>query len=366
MRIAYDHQIFDCQEYGGISRYFFELANNIARSPSTKVGIISPIYVNAYLAAALSDLQIMGRKMPEIGRGGFIYRAINQLSAPSMMARFQPDLVHETYYSTKRLAQVGSKVVLTVFDMIHEHFPECFSARDSTSRAKAIAVNRADHIICISEQTRKDLIDILKVDPTKTTVVYLGFSLTKQSADKMQEDDRPYLLYVGNRNGYKNFEALLRAYGANPALQHDYDLAIFGGGSLTTQEQILINHLGIRTDRIRQFGGNDAVLAGLYRKAAVFVYPSLYEGFGIPPLEAMSFDCPVICSNASSIPEVVGNAAELFDPRSSDALGDAIERVLNDIVLRQILIVRGRERIKLFSWEHCAKQTLDVYRRILS
>jgi glycosyltransferase involved in cell wall biosynthesis len=366
MRIAYDHRIFGCQEYGGISRYFFELANNIARSPGTEVGIISPIYVNAYLAAALSDLQIMGRKMPEIGRAGILYRAINQLSAPSMMARFQPDLVHETYYSTKRLAPVGSKVVLTVFDMIHEYFPECFSTLDSTSRAKAIAVNRADHIICISEQTRKDLIDVLKVDPAKTTVVYLGFSLTKPSADKVQEDDRPYLLYVGNRGGYKNFEALLRAYRANLALQRDYDLAIFGGGALTAQERTLINRLGIQTDRIRQFGGNDAVLAGLYRKAALFVYPSLYEGFGIPPLEAMSFDCPVVCSNASSIPEVVGNAAELFDPRSSDALGDAIERVLNDTVLRQTLIVRGRERIKLFSWEHCAEQTLDVYRRILS
>lgn len=366
MRIAYDHKIFNWQEYGGISRYFWKLAVNIANINNVDVGIVSPVYINNYLVNTSNHLQILGQKMPAIGRARFIYRAINQLSAPSMMARFQPDLVHETYYSTNRLAPAGIKVALTVFDMIHEYFPECYSARDPTSRAKAIAVNRADHIICISEQTRKDLIDVLRVDPAKITVIYLGFSLTKPVGDKAQKDDRPYLLYVGERRGYKNFETLLRAYAANRVLQRDYDLTVFGGGPLTVKEQWLIKHLDISFDRVRQVGGDDRILAGLYQKAAVFVYPSLYEGFGLPPLEAMSFDCPVVCSNTSSIPEVVGNAAELFDPRSVDALQETIERVLNNMTLRQTLIVRGRERIKLFSWERCAEQTLDVYRRILS
>lgn len=366
MRIAYDHQIFGMQEYGGISRYFSELANNIAKIPSSKVGIISPVYTNAYLEAASSDLQVIGLKVPEIRRTRRIYRTINQLLAPSMMARFQPDLVHETYYSAKRFAPVSSNVVLTVFDMIHERFPEHFAAQDSTSNAKAIAIDRADHVICISKQTRNDLVNLFNVDPTKTTVVHLGFTLTRSSIKKVQESMRPYLLYVGNRDGYKNFKTLLHAFSAIPALQRDYDLVAFGGGALSVTERRLMQQLGISTEQVLQISGDDTVLAGLYRQADLFVYPSLYEGFGIPPLEAMSFDCPVVCSNASSIPEVVGDAADLFDPNSSDDLGASIERVLNDTALRQSLVKRGRERIKLFSWEHCSQQTMNVYRSLLS
>ncbi|TKB26455.1 glycosyltransferase family 4 protein [Desulfopila sp. IMCC35006] len=366
MHIAYDYQIFTLQEYGGISRYFFELADKIARVPGSEVCIISPLYVNAHLTASSSFLQVIGRKVPKIRYAVCICRAVNQLLTPLMMARLQPDLVHETYYSARRVAPVGGKVVLTVFDMIHERFPEFFLAGDSTSKEKAIAIGRADHIICISEQTRKDLVALLNVDPAKITVVHLGFSLPELPVDEGRRTGRPYLLYVGSRDGYKNFEALLHVYAANLSLQRDYDLVAFGGGAFTEQEQALMGHLGIGLDQVRHFCGGDSLLAGLYQQAALFVYPSLYEGFGIPPLEAMSFDCPVVCSNASSIPEVVGDAAELFDPNSSEALWGSIERVLNDEVLRQTLVVRGRERIKQFSWENCADQTLDVYRRLLS
>jgi len=365
MRIAYDHQIFGWQEYGGISRYFFELANGIANTGAAEVAIISPFFINAYLAASSAHLQIRGRKMPPIRHTGRIYRAINQLFAPSIMRNFQPDLVHETYYSDHRLAPSGSKVVLTVFDMINELFPEDFSSWDSTSREKAIAVKRADHVICISQQTQNDLIKILGVDPQKTSVVHLGFSLTQPLAHAYQKSERPYLLYVGNRAGYKNFQTLLRAYASSPTLNNEYDLIAFGGGAFTIKEKALIAHNGICTDRVKQLGGDDALLSGLYRNATAFVYPSRYEGFGIPPLEAMSFDCPVVSSNTSSIPEVVGNAAEFFDPDSSESLMHAIENVLNNESLRQDLVARGRERIKLFSWEHCAEQTLNIYKELL-
>lgn len=367
MRIAYDYQIFGEQKYGGVSRYFFELANNIAKIPDADVGVVSPIYVNAYLAAASNHLHVSGRKIPQIRYTGRIFRAINQLLASSRLKQFQPDLVHETYYSKKRCAPAGSKVVLTVFDMIHERFPECFAPWDSTFKAKGIAIERADHVICISEQTRKDLIELRGTDSAKISVARLGFSLTRSPPVRdEQKAERPYLLYVGSRGGYKNFEGLLRAYAAKPELQHAYDLVAFGGGALNAKERRFMGQLGIRADQVRQISGDDAVLAGLYRQAALFVYPSIYEGFGLPPLEAMSFDCPVVCSNASSIPEVVGDAAELFDPYLSDALEASIERVLNDTALRQTLIMRGRKRIKLFSWERCAQQTMNVYRDILS
>lgn len=366
MKIAYDSQIFSMQEYGGVSRYFFELADNIAKANAAEVAIFSPLYTNSYLAAASHQLKVRGMKMPVIRHSWRVYRAINRMYAPSMMARFHPDIVHETYYSQKSKTPVDSKVVLTVFDMIHERFPDDFATRDRTSEEKAKAVERADHVICISEQTRKDLIELLGVDRAKTSVVHLGFSLTKQSADSRLASERPYVLYVGSRGGYKNFESLLRAYAANPALQHDHDLVAFGGGSLNAREKALLAKLGIPFERVRHLSGDDSVLSGLYRRAALFVYPSRYEGFGIPPLEAMSFDCPVACSNVSSIPEVVGDAAEFFDPDSIESIGQAIERVLNDATLRDVLVARGRERIKLFYWERCAEQTLDVYRSLLT
>lgn len=355
------------QEYGGVSRYFFELANNIAKAKAkaAEVAILSPVYTNSYLASASRQLQVRGMKMPTIRHSWRVYRAINQTFAPSMMERFHPDIVHETYYSQKSKAPVGSKVVLTVFDMIHERFPDSFGFWDSTSREKAEAVERADHVVCISEQTRKDLIELLGVDQAKTSVVHLGFSLTKQSAELTRVSERPYILFVGNRGGYKNFKSLLYAYAANPSLQHDYDLVVFGGGSLKGEEKALLTHLGIPFERVRHLSGDDSVLSGLYRRAALFVYPSRYEGFGIPPLEAMSFNCPVACAQISSIPEVVGDAAEFFDPDSVESIGYAIERVLNDATLRHLLIARGRERIKLFSWERCAEQTLDVYQSLL-
>lgn len=365
MRIAYDYQIFSLQTYGGISRYFYELAGNIANLQEECVSVVSPLYVNAYLEAK-DNLRVVGRKIPAVRYTHYLRQEMNRFLSPLLMARLHPDLVHETYYSAQGTAPAGSKTVLTVYDMIHERFPGDFPARDRTSRNKAVAVERADHVICISEQTRNDLLELLDVDPAKVTVVHLGFSLAGRQERRGRQWERPYLLYVGNRAGYKNFNGLLRAYAANRELMATHDIVAFGGGQFNMQERTLIDKLGIPGMRVRHESGGDAVLADLYAGAALFVYPSLYEGFGIPPLEAMSCDCPVVCSNSSSLPEVVGNAAELFDPGSPEAIGSAIERVLNNADLRQSLIASGRSRIELFSWERCARQTMNVYQRVLS
>ena len=366
MRIAYDHQIFGWQRYGGISRYFFELATNIAQAKTDEVAIISPLYVNAYLSSAPDDLRILGRKVPAVKRSGRIYRAINQFLAPPLLKSFRPDVVHESYYSMRGLAPTTSKVVLTVFDMIHERFPESFPPWDSTAKEKAAAVQRADHVICISENTRQDLIQILGVRPEKTSVVHLGFALTSAADAAASARTRPFLLYVGKRDGYKNFDRLLQVYGEQSALRNEFDLVAFGGGAFSLQERSLMDRFGLSASQVQQIGGDDSVLADLYRTAHLFVYPSLYEGFGIPPLEAMSFDCPVVCSNSSSIPEVVGDAAVFFDPDSGESMGQALMKVASDVSLRQALVARGRERIKMFSWQRCAKQTIDVYRSVLA
>lgn len=365
MRIAYDYQIFSWQKYGGISRYVFELANNLALRTSHEVGVICPLHVNEYLRNSTPRLQVKGLNVPKVKKSGRAIAEVNRLLSARIMGNFKPDVVHETYYARVRVAPRDAKVVLTVYDMIHELFPAFFPVSDRTSINKADAVARADHVICISENTRRDLINILGVDPDKTSVAYLGFSLAQPPAEQFAVTRRPYLLYVGHRGGYKNFETLLQAYAASQDLMSNYDLVVFGGGLWRDTELAHAQALGIDAKRLQNIQGDDSVLASLYRNASVFIYPSLYEGFGIPPLEAMGFGCPVVCSDASSLPEVVGGAAELFDPQSPTALLTGIEHILNDSEHRNKLIDRGYVRSKKFSWTHCAEQTVSIYEGLI-
>lgn len=367
MKIAFDHQIFGWQRFGGISRYFFELANHIAKpaDESVQCRIVSPLHVNDYLNQACPFLKITGIHAPAIPRTGRLFRLINGVLAPFFLRQWQPQILHETYYAKTAIAPKGCKVVLTVFDMIHELYPQYFPSWDITHIEKQRAVARADHIVCISENTRQDLIRLLNVPHNKTSVVHLGFTLSSDEPAILPKPRRPFLLFVGSRGGYKNFDRLLQAYASRTSLSSRYDLVAFGGGGFNAQERALIHHLDLQVDQVRQLGGNDSVLGALYQQASLFVYPSLYEGFGIPPLEAMSFDCPVVCSNTSSIPEVVGHAAVQFNPHDSNSIADAIETVTHDPELQANLKKLGRARLDAFSWQLCASKTLDVYRKVL-
>lgn len=364
MRIAFDHQIFGWQTYGGISRYAFELARTLAATEDVRV--VSPLYVTRYLAQAPDTLKVWGMAIPQIARTGRIVRAVNAPVARAMLWGFKPDIVHETYYAARSVAPKRARRVLTVYDMIHERFPESFRSADPTSREKRAAVARADHVICISHQTRQDLIEIFDVDPEKVSVVHLGFTLTSGDAFPAEATEgRPFVLYVGNRGGYKNFDGLLRAVASLPRLRDTVDIVCFGGGGFSGQEIRRIAELGLDAARVRQVSGSDAVLAGLYRAARLFVFPSRYEGFGIPPLEAMSFGCPVACANVSSIPEVVGDAGAYFDPDDPGDIAATIDSLLADDDGRRQLIARGHTRLEQFSWARCADETAAVYRTVL-
>ena len=363
MRIAYDHQIFGWHRYGGISRYFFELARHIDEHEGVNFKIVSPLFVNEYLLA--SRLPVAGIHVPQIRRTRWLYRELNRWMAPIAMRHFNPDLVHETYYSQVTVAPRRAKVVITVHDMIHELFPTDFPKWDATTKEKASAVKRADHIICVSENTREDLIRILDVDSTKTSVVHHGYELSQGPAG-IRRCNEPYILFVGSRGGYKNFDSLLQAYAASGPLHKNFRLVAFGGGLLTAREQSRVEELGGGKWDVLHFSGGDGVLADLYSFAEVFVYPSHYEGFGIPTLEAMSCACPVICSNRSALPQVVGDAAEFFDPESIESLIDALNHVVFDSSFRRTLIGRGHHRCAGFSWSKCVEETLEVYRRVIA
>lgn len=367
MKIIFDHQIFGWQKFGGISRYAFEVASQLSLMPELEVTTLSPLHINHYLDSAPNSLKKIGIKVPQFDGCGRVYRSINNVLSVPAYRSINPDIVHETYYAKCKIAPKRSKVILTVYDMIHERFTSDFSKFDPLRKEKIAAVHRADHVICISQQTQKDLIQLLDINPEKTSVIHLGFSLTKSDNNGVNlHYSKPYLLYVGRRDGYKNFSGLLKAYAASKQLKQEFLLICFGGGAFTQIELDEMGQLGVDESHVKQVSGDDDILAHLYSNAVLFVYPSLYEGFGIPPLEAMSFNCPVACSNTSSIPEVVGDAAAFFEPTSVDSIVESIEQVVNDRPLMNSLIQKGTERVKHFSWKACAQNTLKIYREVLA
>jgi glycosyltransferase involved in cell wall biosynthesis len=243
---------------------------------------------------------------------------------------------------------------------------DIFNIQDNTSLAKQECVKKADRIICVSENTKNDLIEIFDVEPRKISVIYHGYSLTAQENPQLEVDTpEPYIFYVGDRGGYKNFQRLLQAYASSSNLRNNCCIVCFGGGVLSPDERRQINALGLPESKVLQVSGNDLALANFYRNASVFVYPSLYEGFGIPLLEAMALHCPVACSNTSSMPEVVGDAAELFNPYEPESIAEALEKILFSTTISDNLVKLGTERIKHFSWEICAEQTKQVYLSLL-
>ena len=368
MRVAFDQQVFLLQEYGGISRYVCSLANGLAKLPDVDVRIIAPLHYNSHLDALPGDLK-RGWRVPRLPKTARLACSVNGVLARHAMRRFRPDIIHETYYSADAVVLRGARRVITVYDMIYERFPSEFSGGQLTA-AKKIAVSRADHVLCISESTRRDLIEILGIDADRVSVVYLGYdelALSGLASGQLRhhEDTSAFLLYVGSRGGYKNFESLLRVFASSTYLSENFSIVCFGGGAFRNEELSLMREFKLADTQVRHMGGGDEVLAQLYQQAAAFVCPSRYEGFGIPLLEAMSLGCPVICSNTSSIPEVVGAAGEYFDPGDVESMRTAIESVLESRARRDELAAKGYARCALFSWTRCAEETLSIYRSLL-
>ncbi|MEH6544554.1 MAG: glycosyltransferase family 1 protein [Porticoccaceae bacterium] len=366
MKIAFDHQIFNWQSYGGVSRYYTTLAQELRRQ-GQDVGIFAGVHCNNHLSVLPSEV-VSGMRLekypPKTNR---FFQLFNHYAANYQINRWQPDIIHETYYSSRPPPKTTVPRITTVYDMIHELYPQMFFAKDKTGDWKRKTFDRVAHIISISHSTKRDLMDLFGVEEDKISVVHLGANLSFSRYPSEQESDvqSPFLLYVGERGTYKNFNSVLRAIVKSKRLRNDFNLIAFGGGYFKDDELSLIASLGFKDNQVRQVAGGDDVLASLYHRASAFVYPSLYEGFGLPPLEAMACLCPVISSNTSSMPEVIGEAGEYFNPMDIDTMTIAIEKVVYSSIRTEELRALGRNRVKLFSWEKCAEETLEVYKKIM-
>ena len=272
------------------------------------------------------------------------------------------DLFHGTTYTIPRYTRAAT--VTTVHDLALLRHPE-LGNKDLVDMVEAAARNfeRADRIIAVSDSTRTDLIELCAVAPEKIRVVHNGLSpVFRPPRDATRSPiDSPYILHVGTHEPRKNIVNLLHAFSMLRAGSEVVLVQVGGPGWETVDLHGLTRKLGV-DDRVRFLGAVEpSELPSLYAHARVFVYPSLYEGFGLPILEAMACGTPVVCSNRPALPEVAGDAAITVDPQSPEAIAEAIDRVLSSDELHTDMGRRGLSRAKAFSWSKCARETIGVY-----
>jgi glycosyltransferase involved in cell wall biosynthesis len=359
MRILYDGQIYKYQAAGGVIRY---IANLINRLPQNFIPYLTTPQQQEVIYPNHPNLRVCKYKLFRPLRlsqrlDKYYYQAITALN------KF--DLAHPTYYSLltqQEFNRYSCPVVLTVYDMIHEIFRDRIDPTGEHIQLKRKAILSAHKLICISENTKKDLIDLYSIPEDDITVTYLAAGIDATLAHGNERvPSNPYYLYVGSRDpSYKNFDNLLLAFANIVSVHPEITLCVVGYPFSETEIK-RIAELKL-TDRIEHYTyASDTYLAKLYRCSVAFVYPSFYEGFGIPPLEAMSCGTPVVASNCSSIPEVVGDAGILFNPHSVSDLTDILLFLFDNPIERDRLIAKGLQRAKAFSWDKTVSQTLDVY-----
>ena len=365
MKILFDHQIFGIQNFGGISRYFFEVASKLAELEGVKSILPFPFSNNGYLvqpgplrkSTFFSDHRIKGKH--------HALRMINRLSTSIALRRGNYQVFHPTFFDPFFLEPLGRKpFVLTVYDMIHEIFPEYYDTRDKTAEWKKVLMHKASAIIAISNHTKQDILRFHDIDERKIRVIYLSDSFHAGfSSEQVLGLPFRYFLFVGSRIRYKNFQSMVR--GLAPLLTRDPTLHVVcvGGDEFNSAEKELFSGLGLEGRFIFK-SVDDSRLAYIYEKALALIFPSLYEGFGIPILEAFRSRCPAILAKSSCFPEIAVDAALFFNPGDPDDLAFAAARLLAEPALRADLIEKGRARAADFSWDKTALETLEVYRSV--
>jgi glycosyltransferase involved in cell wall biosynthesis len=360
MKVLFDSEIFALQLHGGISRYYAEL---IARLPRHGIEprLVAPLTFNEYLRTGRTP-GFVGWRAPMRFHGRYGARAARSLgrAADRMAGRFVPhDIVHHTYYGRGRLS--AAPAVVTVVDMIPEVLPQLFP-RGNPHLAKREACARASLILAISEHTRQDLLRLWPDLACPVEVVHLAVD-AQVFAGRATGDESNYLLFVGQRGGYKDFATFAEAAALLLRTSPQLRVVCVGGGPLSATELAPFAAQGVQ-DRVAQRRVADEELPSVYSQARMFVFPSLYEGFGLPILEAFACRCPVVVSRASCFPEVAGDAAEYFTPGSPDSLLDTMARLDAEPGRRDELRQAGTRRLEHFSWDRTAQQTAAAYRRV--
>lgn len=373
IKILFDPQTFNDQKFGGISRYYTELFTQFKEVK--EVQIDCPLFYtdnihyqeSCFFEDSFQNKQQFLIRFSKIIRP-YLPRKLKKRNTEKtieLLKEQQFDLFIPTYYDPYFVTHLKDKpFVLTVHDMIHELFPHYFENDLTTVPNKKLLIKKATKIIAVSENTKKDILSYYpQTDPSKIEVVYLAHSIKPESSTTT-ELPKKYVLFVGNRSLYKNFDFFLKAMAPALKLHPDTHLLCAGGNAFTAAELQLIASLDIEAQVVQQ-NFRDEELSAYYKQALFFVFPSEYEGFGIPVLESMACGCPVILANHSSFPEVAGDAGVYFELNNHDDLTSKINMLLNEPEQRTAYRLKGIAQLKKFSWKKTAAESLAVYKKVL-
>jgi glycosyltransferase involved in cell wall biosynthesis len=367
MRVAIDvRKLHDF----GIGTYIRNLLRHLARIDR------ETDYLLLCLDRDLDTPKELGANFRAVRQGSPNYSIREQIAIPWSLFRERPDVFHAPHYVLP--PAVPCRSVVTIHDCIHLRFPQYLPSRAAYFYARAsmwAATHRADRILTVSKASKRDILHYFNVPPEKIEVVYnalderFGATPDEGAIARVRERyqlDHGFVLYAGNIKPHKNLVRLIEAF---DGLRRDGfdDLKLLIIGDEISKWPALRHAVHARKlHRHVRFLGflSDDTLAALYRMAAVFVFPSLYEGFGLPPLEAMASGTPVVTSNVSSLPEVAGDAAVLVDPTDAMDIKEGIKRVLTDPELREQLRARGLVRARQFSWETSVRRTREIYQDV--
>jgi len=371
--IGIDARMFGTAQAAGIGQYAEELVRHLVKNdPANQYHVFVTGEAGSAFPIYAPNLTKTVVPYPH-------YTYSEQFLYPGILQKTKLDLVHYTNFNSPIFFHKIPSIV-TIHDLTLWFFP----GRQQTGPLKRLlyrvvirrACQNARHIIAITEATKQDIVRLLKIDPSKITVVYEAASdryrptSLSSNLDQLKRKfniTKPYFLYVGQWRAHKNVIRLIRAFAiVRRRYQLDCQLVLSSKiDSAYPQVQSTIKELGLRDDVILTGYVADSELPYLYGGADCFVFPSLYEGFGLPPIEAMACGTPVVSSNTSCMPEVLGEAARYFDPLDVEEMAKVMAEVGKSYSLKRELKAKGLQQAKLYSFDRMAKETLAVYRKVL-
>lgn len=366
MIIGVDGNEANVEKKVGVSTYAFNLLHFFKKSSNKNLRFI--IYLKNQ---PNNDLPKPSKYFKyEVVRGNFLW---SQIFLPiKLYQKKEIDVFFSPAHYIPRFCPVPS--IVTIHDLSYIYYPQDFLKKDlfQLKYWTKYSIKKAKKIIAVSKTTKKDIVKNYQIPEEKIDVVYNGFEKTKTHSTSWQTNLKykikdPYIFYVGTLQPRKNINTLILAFEKFKKIYPEFKLIIAGKkGWMYKKIFKLTNDLDLENDVYFTDYVTDNQLVFLYKNAFCFVLPSFYEGFGIPLLEAMSFECPVISSFASSLPEIGGDACLYFDPNNVFDLVEKLKLLKEDKKLRQELIKKGKKRIKDFSWQKCGEETLEIIKKTVS